>query len=433
MTAASPRREVAKAFEQPRHIRLDGSEQVGEELAADPLLGVGLGPRGQQHERRHHRGPLDRALFSLVEGLVAPHDERGEMFLARGGCRHGPAGSDLAVLHGGASPHRYGLFDGILIKDNHIAAAGGLTTAITRARAAAHHLVRIEVEVEHLSQLDRDPGHPVTLAMPPQQHLGEPVMGSGGSLDRGGAGSQQLVRLVGHGNGGAGLLEQAGVLDRDRRMGGKRGQQRDLARREGTHRPVDGEQRADHLVLDEERHPEDRADLLAGDGCVDEVAVHKAGVGLVVVREIRRARLRHEPKQPRPERQAQGSKLGGQSPIGDLHVGRALGLIVEREVGHVRPQQGARAAHDRGKHGVEIADRGQVVGRVIERGQLGFPGAVRGQLVPQPHGQGMRLRVLGLGQHALERGAICAVEQQTEVGISGHSANLSANHPAPAA
>lgn len=58
-----------------------------------------------------------------------------------------------AVLHGGASPHRYGLFDGILIKDNHIAAAGGVGEAIRRARAAAHHLVRIEVEVENLNQL----------------------------------------------------------------------------------------------------------------------------------------------------------------------------------------------------------------------------------------------------------------------------------------
>ncbi len=58
-----------------------------------------------------------------------------------------------AVRHGGAANHRYALYDGVLIKDNHIVAAGGLTTAVRRARASAHHLLRIEVEVESLGEL----------------------------------------------------------------------------------------------------------------------------------------------------------------------------------------------------------------------------------------------------------------------------------------
>ncbi|MES2641435.1 MAG: carboxylating nicotinate-nucleotide diphosphorylase [Myxococcota bacterium] len=57
-----------------------------------------------------------------------------------------------AVRHGGAANHRYALYDGVLIKDNHIVAAGGLTTAVRRARAAAHHLLRVEVEVENLEE-----------------------------------------------------------------------------------------------------------------------------------------------------------------------------------------------------------------------------------------------------------------------------------------
>jgi nicotinate-nucleotide pyrophosphorylase (carboxylating) len=57
-----------------------------------------------------------------------------------------------AVRHGGAANHRYALYDGVLIKDNHIVAAGGLTTAVRRARAAAHHLLRVEVEVEDLEE-----------------------------------------------------------------------------------------------------------------------------------------------------------------------------------------------------------------------------------------------------------------------------------------
>lgn len=58
-----------------------------------------------------------------------------------------------AVRHGGASNHRYHLADGILIKENHIAAAGGIRVAVERARAQAHHLMRVEVEVTNLEQL----------------------------------------------------------------------------------------------------------------------------------------------------------------------------------------------------------------------------------------------------------------------------------------
>jgi len=58
-----------------------------------------------------------------------------------------------AVRAGGGGNHRMGLFDGILIKENHIAAAGGLKQAVQRARAGRHHLIKIEVEVVSLAQL----------------------------------------------------------------------------------------------------------------------------------------------------------------------------------------------------------------------------------------------------------------------------------------
>jgi nicotinate-nucleotide pyrophosphorylase (carboxylating) len=59
-----------------------------------------------------------------------------------------------AVRAGGGSNHRFRLDDAILIKDNHIAIAGGIAVAIAGARARAGHLVRIEIEVDTLSQLD---------------------------------------------------------------------------------------------------------------------------------------------------------------------------------------------------------------------------------------------------------------------------------------
>ncbi len=58
-----------------------------------------------------------------------------------------------AVRCGGGVNHRFGLDDAILIKDNHVAASGGVGEALKRAKAAAGHLVKIEVEVDSLEQL----------------------------------------------------------------------------------------------------------------------------------------------------------------------------------------------------------------------------------------------------------------------------------------
>jgi nicotinate-nucleotide pyrophosphorylase (carboxylating) len=58
-----------------------------------------------------------------------------------------------AVIVGGGIPHRYGLDDAILIKDNHIAMAGGVAPAIRGAKLHAGHTVKIEVEVDTLAQL----------------------------------------------------------------------------------------------------------------------------------------------------------------------------------------------------------------------------------------------------------------------------------------
>jgi nicotinate-nucleotide pyrophosphorylase (carboxylating) len=58
-----------------------------------------------------------------------------------------------AVRMGGGTNHRIGLFDAVLIKENHIAAAGSVTAALQRAQAAAQGAKFIEIEVENLDQL----------------------------------------------------------------------------------------------------------------------------------------------------------------------------------------------------------------------------------------------------------------------------------------
>jgi nicotinate-nucleotide pyrophosphorylase (carboxylating) len=87
-----------------------------------------------------------------LAALVAPHGAK--VVCTRKTTPGLRALEKYAVRAGGGSNHRFGLDDAILIKDNHRAVAGGLTPAVERARKAAGHLVRIEVEVDSLEQLD---------------------------------------------------------------------------------------------------------------------------------------------------------------------------------------------------------------------------------------------------------------------------------------
>jgi nicotinate-nucleotide pyrophosphorylase (carboxylating) len=60
-----------------------------------------------------------------------------------------------AVRSGGGINHRFGLYDAVLVKDNHIAAAGGIVTALERLFAENRHLVKVEVEVETIAELEQ--------------------------------------------------------------------------------------------------------------------------------------------------------------------------------------------------------------------------------------------------------------------------------------
>lgn len=70
-----------------------------------------------------------------------------------------------AVRAGGGVNHRFGLYDAILIKDNHIAMAGGVKAAIEGARAKAGHMVQIEMEVDTLEQFEEALSHGVPVIL----------------------------------------------------------------------------------------------------------------------------------------------------------------------------------------------------------------------------------------------------------------------------
>jgi nicotinate-nucleotide pyrophosphorylase (carboxylating) len=59
-----------------------------------------------------------------------------------------------AVRQGGGQNHRLGLYDGVLIKNNHLSAVGGIREAVERAKAGGHHLLKVEVEVTDLQGLE---------------------------------------------------------------------------------------------------------------------------------------------------------------------------------------------------------------------------------------------------------------------------------------
>ena len=147
-----------------RPLCADGDQrEAGQRLAevAGPARGLWAGERTALNflQRLSGIATLTRAFAKAIEGtgcrlLDTRKTSPGHRLLDK-----------AAVRAGGGRNHRMGLFDGILIKDNHIAAAGSLAEAVTRARAGAHALLRIEVEVDSLAQLEEAMGLPVDIVL----------------------------------------------------------------------------------------------------------------------------------------------------------------------------------------------------------------------------------------------------------------------------
>ncbi|MXU63882.1 carboxylating nicotinate-nucleotide diphosphorylase [Oceanomicrobium pacificus] len=105
-----------------------------------------------------------------------------------------------AVLHGGGANHRFALSDAILIKDNHIAAAGGVRPVLDRVAARAGHMVRVEIEVDRLDQLqevlDAGTAHVVLLDNMDTPTLARAVELVGGRLVTEASGNMSLDRIA---------------------------------------------------------------------------------------------------------------------------------------------------------------------------------------------------------------------------------------------
>jgi len=94
-------------------------------------------------------------IASATAGLVAAvHGHKAHIVCTRKTTPGLRTLEKYAVRAGGGSNHRFGLDDAVLVKDNHIAIAGSVSEAVRRVRAHAGHMVKIEVEVDTLAQLD---------------------------------------------------------------------------------------------------------------------------------------------------------------------------------------------------------------------------------------------------------------------------------------
>ena len=139
-------------------IEIEPQARDGDTVAAKTAL--------MTHQRRRPRGAVGRARGAQFPRPPVRHRDRDRRIsCARSAgtktriccTRKTTPGlralEKYAVRCGGGFNHRFGLDDAILIKDNHIAVAGGIRAVLERARAAAGHLVKIEIEVDSLDQL----------------------------------------------------------------------------------------------------------------------------------------------------------------------------------------------------------------------------------------------------------------------------------------
>src|SRR5260221_6786401 len=134
--------------ERPDGTRLTPGDVVA--TIAGPTRGILTGERVALNFLGHLSG-VASATATLVEAV---NGHKARICCTRKTMPGLRAVQKYAVRVGGGINHRFGLDDAVLIKDNHVAAAGGVREAIEAARAGVGHLVKIEVEVDSLDQLE---------------------------------------------------------------------------------------------------------------------------------------------------------------------------------------------------------------------------------------------------------------------------------------
>jgi nicotinate-nucleotide pyrophosphorylase (carboxylating) len=140
------------------HIKIEGHARDGVTVAGKTALMTVAGDArailGAERVALNFIGPLSGIATATAEFVRLVAHTRARVCCTRKTTPGLRALEKYAVRCGGGFNHRFGLDDAILIKDNHIAVAGGVRAVLTRARATAGHLVKVEIEVDRLDQLE---------------------------------------------------------------------------------------------------------------------------------------------------------------------------------------------------------------------------------------------------------------------------------------
>ena len=365
-------------------VALRRGDQVVDELAAHPLLGLGDRALAQQQQGGDDGRPLEQPHLEVVEGPAGEH--------ARVPSASVPASTGTAVT--GAPPGATVARSAAPLPAAGAVAGSGpcsavsASTAAVAARGVAHDDDR--PARRRRARRGRRRAAPrstaATSGRPPPVSITavQPLVHGGGPLDLLAVALHEVVGLPQLVERGLHLGEQRGVLDGDGGVVGERGEQRGLV---GAERPlpaVRGEQHADDRGPAAQRHAEDRDQALTADDVVD--AVRQPRVGAVVGGGVRLARRGDQSAEPGAEAQLRPLEGVGADAVGDPHVGQLARLVVEHEVGGVGVEQLAGPAHDRLQHGLEVAQRRQVAGGLVERAELLLASAPGGEQRPDAQG-----------------------------------------------
>jgi nicotinate-nucleotide pyrophosphorylase (carboxylating) len=138
-------------------VEISGHVRDGDKVEAGALLmavkGDARAVLGAERVALNYIGQLSGIASATAEFVERISHTRARVCCTRKTTPGLRALQKYAVRCGGGFNHRFGLDDAILIKDNHVAVAGGIRAVLTRARAVAGHLVKIEIEVDTLDQL----------------------------------------------------------------------------------------------------------------------------------------------------------------------------------------------------------------------------------------------------------------------------------------
>ncbi|WP_206116787.1 carboxylating nicotinate-nucleotide diphosphorylase [Rhizobium laguerreae] len=134
-----------------RHLQDGDAVKPGDVIAT--IEGPSRGLLSAERTALNFLGHLSGIATVTAEIAAAIRDTRASVACTRKTTPGLRALEKYAVRAGGGMNHRFALYDAVLIKDNHVAIAGGVAEAIRRARAGVGHMVKIEVEVDTLDQL----------------------------------------------------------------------------------------------------------------------------------------------------------------------------------------------------------------------------------------------------------------------------------------